>query len=88
MSICKGKNHRTVEKVPLVSHRDMRLVPHADAAEQSDCIGVGDRVAQLGPKAWKHIISQLCLGRKWSKDKEDPTRHKATLCYPTQDLDC
>ena len=76
MSRRKGKNHWTVDKVPLVSHKDMRLVPHADAQEQGDVIGVGDRMAQMGPKGWKHIISQLCLGRKWS-NKDDPTRHKA-----------
>ncbi|CAE7226915.1 unnamed protein product [Symbiodinium microadriaticum] len=75
-SLHGGKNHWTVDKVPLVSHKDMRLVPHADAQEQGDVIGVGDRMAQMGPKGWKHIISQLCLGRKWS-NKDDPTRHKA-----------
>ncbi|CAE7199295.1 unnamed protein product [Symbiodinium sp. CCMP2456] len=78
-----SKNHWTVEKVPLVSHKDMRLVPHADAQEQSDEIGV--IVVDPAPGYGDVVDAVWALNQAWEKGADVPLFIGINFYWPGND---
>ena len=52
-----------IEKTPMIAHKDMRQLPHADPACMTESLGPAERAAQIGCKGWKHILRRVLCGQ-------------------------
>lgn len=72
-------NHMIIDECPIVSHKDMKFIPHSDVEHQNETLSPAERASQLGPKAWKHILTKVSCGRS---GEADATKRKVIVVDP------
>jgi hypothetical protein len=77
-------NHFRIDAVPIVAHKDMRLVPHKDPNQAVVELTAAERASQIGVLGCESIIKSLILGRPQCAERNN--KRKIVICdfFPEQ----
>ena len=71
MSNIAVSNHMRVNGVQLLSHSNMKAMPHENLTYANDNLSPAERAAQLGPKAWQSLLKSVMCGREGEAGAQD-----------------